>query len=309
MLLKAPAKINLTLRILSKRADGYHEIESKMRAIRLFDEVEISLVGDGAAVTLGSRPGIRVRTDMAGVPCGPENLAYRAAELAFETWGGEDAWGGFESGGGEPCVEIMLRKSIPMAAGLAGGSANAAAVLLGLTNLFAPKTDIADIAAVGARLGADIPFCVYSCAAANPALGYKGTGTALAEGVGERLTPIAEMGDAWVVLVKPNVGIDTKEAYAAYDAYGAPAPHASDNDFETPCSEAYPIVAETLATLKRLCAEEGAGDAKIQLSGSGPTVFAYFEGLHEAASEAAELIHDRARQAFPKMFSCITKTL
>jgi len=271
LIVKAPAKINLTLSIDSKRADGYHEISSLMRAIRLFDAAEISLTSDAT---------INVRSDAEGVPDGPENLAFKAAEVIL---------------GKRRGVDIFLRKSIPSAAGLAGGSADAAAVLLGL----AKEKTIDDIAALGAKIGMDVPFCVYACGAANPELGHEGFTAAIAGGAGERLTPVVDPEKAWIVLVKPRIEIPTKQVYDLYDIWEGQDSD-SDNDLEAPCAAAWPVVGETIAELKSICAV----DAKVQLSGSGPTVFAYFKDKTEA-----ERIFDRAKSHFEGMFVYLTETL
>jgi 4-diphosphocytidyl-2-C-methyl-D-erythritol kinase len=301
MLLKAPAKINLTLKILSKRTDGYHEIYSFMRAIRLFDEVEIALDTVERAVGAPSvrMPEIRVSADMSGVPDGSGNLAYRAAERAMSLWGGR-ASVCFRS------IDITLKKQIPAAAGLAGGSTDAAAVLLGLAKELSPETGISEIAGAGTMIGADIPFCVYACAGANPALDYRGAVAAVAEGIGDRISPLSVCEGAKVLLVKPRIEVPTKEIYSLYDARKKPGSSLSDNDLETSCVEAFPIVGEALCTLKGLCEEERAGNVKVQLSGSGPTVFAYFE---EAEDEAVSHVYMRAKTAFPNMFVCLTETL
>jgi len=269
VIVKAPAKINLTLRILSKRADGYHEISSLMRAIRLFDEVEIDFYAAG----------INVSSDAEGVPEGPDNLAYKAAELILGKSGG---------------IDIFLRKRIPTAAGLAGGSADAAAVLLALAN----DKKLDDIAALGAKLGMDVPFCVYTCAAANPELGYKGFTAMAASGAGEELTPVNDPEKAWIVLVKPQIEIPTKQVYDLYDIWNGPTPD-SENDLEAPCADAWPVVGETIAELKNICG----GDVKVQLSGSGPTVFAYFKDEAEA-----ERVFDRSKSHFTGMAVYLTET-
>ena len=307
MFLLAPAKINLTLRILSKRPDGYHEISSLMRAIRLFDElaVTISFAEDGVI----QEPVIRVSADAPGVPDGPGNLAYRAAALALETWGcsaksGLDGRVRFIR-----YVGIGLKKNIPMAAGLAGGSADAAAVLLGLSKELNPAATLSELAALGAALGADVPFCVYSCAASNPVFGFEGAVAALVGGAGELITPRSNPGRAQVVLVKPSMEIRASEAYALYDTMVARgvSSRGSDNDLEAPCARAWPIVAETLEKLKNICAEAGAGGAKVQLSGSGPTVFAYFEEKpSEKSGETAARVYDLAKTAFHGMFVHLT---
>lgn len=308
MLIKAPAKINLSLKILSKRIDGYHEISSLMRGIELFDEVEINFHSyeEGAC---GEPPFISVCADMPGVPEGPSNLAYKAAEVIYEQWVAGKAAGQDTLSPGFPKIEIGLRKHIPEAAGLAGGSADAAAVLLGLAKKLIPCATIKEIASWGAALGADVPFCVYTCAAANPNLGYVGGTMARAEGIGERLEFIEEAESAYVLLVKPRVSVSTKEIYRLYDEKAAnnenPAGDGTtaENDLESVCAAANPVVAETIAGLKRLCAGEGISDAKIQLSGSGPTVFVC------TGDAAIGRVYTAAQKTFQEMFISLTNTL
>jgi len=293
VVIKAPAKINITLRVISKRADGYHEISSLMRAVSLYDEVEISaleLGGDAAGP-----PAIITRSNDEGLPDGPENLAWRAADLMLGMFPGRFAQ-----------IDIFLKKNIPVAAGLAGGSCDAAAVLLYFSKKLAPEAELSEIAAWGAKLGMDVPFCVYACAAANPGLGYEGTGIALASGAGDILTFVAPREKAWVVLVKPMISIPTKQVYALYDEWKSET-SCSENDLEGPCREAWPVVSESLNTLKNICAEVCSEEVKVQLCGSGPTVFAYFEGFGKKS--AAESVYDRAKHAFPDMFVCLTETL
>jgi len=290
--MKAPAKINLTLGVFEKRADGYHEISSIMRALCLFDDVEVALFacenGSPAA------PEIIARADAPGVPEGPANLAYKAAELMLSMFPGD-----IER------IEISLKKNIPAAAGLGGGSTDAAIVLLYLAKALAPEAKLPEIASWGTELGMDVPFCVYACAAANPELGYGGAGSALAEGAGERLTIIEDMQKALVVLVKPQAEILAKQAYDLYDLWDS-RDHGSDNDLEAPLAEAWPIVAETLTALKTICAEEGAGGVKVQLTGSGPTVFAYFEAREK---DEAGRVYARAKNVFGDAFVCLAETL
>jgi len=293
VVIKAPAKINVTLRILSKRADGYHEISSLMRAVRLYDEVEI--IARECAGAASGPPEIITRSNEEGLPDGPDNLAWCAADLMLGMYPGHFGQ-----------IDIYLKKSIPVAAGLAGGSSDAAAVLLYLSKELAPGAELSDIAARGAKLGMDVPFCVYACAAANPELGYEGAGIALAGGAGDILTPVSHQEKEWVVLVKPMVSVPTKQVYALYDEWKSETVY-SENDLEGPCREAWPVVAESLNTLKKICAEECPEEIKVQLCGSGPTVFAYFEGPGKKTE--ARRVYDRAKCAFPDMFVCLTETL
>jgi len=293
VVIKAPAKINITLRVLSKRADGYHEISSLMRAVRLFDEVEIVAIERGGDVF--TPPVISMRSNAEGLPDGPDNLAWRAADLMLGMYPGRFGQ-----------IDIGLKKNIPVAAGMAGGSCDAAAALLYLSKELAPEAGISDIAAYGAKLGMDVPFCVYACAAANPGLGYEGTGIALAEGAGDILTPLARREKAWVVLVKPMVSVPTKQIYELYDEWKGGS-EGSENDLEGPCREAWPVVAESLRTLKNICAEECREEVKVQLCGSGPTVFAYFED--PGKNHEAQRVYERAKGIFPDMFVCLTETL
>lgn len=187
--ISAHAKINLGLDVTGKRENGYHEVSMIMQSLELCDEIELSGTRDGN-ISL-------VMEDMRGngstaIPADGTNLMCRAAELM------RDMFGGFEG------VAMRLKKRIPSEAGMGGGSADAAAVFLGINSLFDLGVSETELAAAGAKLGADIPFCMLG-------------GTARAEGIGERLTPIAAK-EAWHVLViKPVQGMSTPEVYRAYD--------------------------------------------------------------------------------------------
>ncbi|MBQ6712403.1 MAG: 4-(cytidine 5'-diphospho)-2-C-methyl-D-erythritol kinase, partial [Selenomonadales bacterium] len=178
----AKAKVNLTLDILGKRDDGYHEVEMIMQSIDLAD-----------IVTLEDAEDIIVETDLAELADDRTNLAYRAAELLRDTYG---------EGRG---AHIRIEKKIPLAAGLAGGSSDAAAVLLGLNELWKLGLDIDKLTALGARLGSDVPFCMIG-------------GTMLAKGRGEVLARVPSLGAYPLVLVKPPLGVSTAAAYGGYRA-------------------------------------------------------------------------------------------
>lgn len=182
---KAPAKINLSLDILGKRGDGYHLMKMVMQTVELADTLIIEP---------GTEPGVRVSCTNPNVPCDGRNLAVRAAEAFLKAEGLE----------GER-LSIHIEKRIPMEAGMAGGSADAAGVLVGLCRYFKrPKTE-EQLCALGVSLGADVPFCLLG-------------GTQLSEGIGEILTPLPPLPDCAIVVAKPEAGIRTKDSFARFDA-------------------------------------------------------------------------------------------
>lgn len=177
MQIKAPAKINLALDIIAQRSDGYHLVDMVMQSIRLSDQV-----------TLESAGRIELSCNLPGLPVDEGNLAWRAARLLQET-------AGVSTG-----VRITIDKKIPVAAGLAGGSADAAAVLIGLNDLWELGLSQSELMRIGVRLGADVPFCIMK-------------GTARAEGIGERLTAINRALKSKVLLVTPNCQVSTAQVY------------------------------------------------------------------------------------------------
>lgn len=266
MLVKAHAKINLALDVLGTRPDGYHELETIMQTLELHDELEIT-----------AAPDITLAVQGADLPAGPENLAYRAAALLRERAG--------HAGG----AEIRLAKRIPLAAGLAGGSADAAAVLRGLNELWHLGLGPAELAAWGAEIGSDVPFCLYG-------------GTALVRGRGEAVTPLRDLPPLGVVLVKPPFGVSTAEVYRRYDTLANPpypgckrmlaAAKRGDaaglaacliNSLEPVTMSLHPVI----DTIKRELSAAGA--LGVLMSGSGPTVFGLFEN-RAAAVRAAGMI-------------------
>ena len=183
---EANAKINLTLDILGKRPDGFHEVAMVMQTIGLHDTL----------VMEKTERDIELSINVPWLKADEKNLAWRAAELIRQEYGLE---------GG---VRIELTKRIPVAAGLAGGSADAAAVLKGMNDLYGLQLDEKKLCELGARLGSDIPFCIMG-------------GTMLATGRGEVLTRLSDMPETWVVLAKPRVSVSTAWAYQNYDEQGA----------------------------------------------------------------------------------------
>ncbi len=182
----APAKINLTLDITGKREDGYHTVDMVMQTVSLYDDV---------TVEKSAQEGIRLSCNVPGIPCDSGNTAYKAAALfqkAAQVPGG---------------VCIGIDKHIPTQAGLAGGSSDAAAVLLAMNHLYDAPLSTGTLMQIGAQVGADVPFCLYG-------------GTMLAKGIGTALFPLHPLPPCWIVLVKPDVGVSTKEAYARCDNRG-----------------------------------------------------------------------------------------
>ena len=187
VIVKAPAKINLALDITGKREDGYHLMNMLMQTVDLYD-----------TLTLTKAQFIALTCDRKGVPEDDKNLAWRAAELFFSKMGmGEDVG-----------VEIDINKVIPMQAGLAGGSADAAGVLCGLNELYETHLSTEELCEMGLTLGADVPFCILGA-------------TAKAEGVGEILSPVANMPDCSIVIAKPTASISTAESFKLFDAVTA----------------------------------------------------------------------------------------
>lgn len=253
--LSANAKINLTLDILGTREDGYHEVAMIMQEISLHDTLSMGKINQGISLT------IAIEGQKGTLPADESNLCWKAAALVQKEYNLQEG------------VEIHLTKRIPMAAGLAGGSADAAAVLKGMNHLFRLGMTEARLCELGARLGSDIPFCIMG-------------GTMLATGRGEVLTRLPSFPRLSVVLAKPPVGVSTAWAYKTYDAgYDGPHPdneamlaaiHGGDahkaasllcNVLEGVTETEHPVIAD----YKRLMMEHGAMAS--MMSGSGPTVF------------------------------------
>ncbi len=302
--LKAHAKINPSLDVLAKRPDGYHDVRLIMQLIELHDLVILEWrkapAGTAPDTENASLPfRIRLYCDDPSVPCDAHNLAWKAAAVLAAAMK--------EKGREVPRGELTIRieKHIPMAAGLAGGSADGAAVLLGCNALWEAGFDLAELLAAGARLGADVPFAVMGAARVNEVLGMAddplAAACALGEGTGTKITVLPPV-DAHLLLVKPPIGVSTKDAYEGIDAilgYGAageasaavPDPAAKRPDIDavvlalnkhdlfSACSKMgntlelytlkrYHEVAYTKCKIQE-CIENGVA----LMSGSGPTVF------------------------------------
>lgn len=277
MELTANAKINLTLDILRRREDGYHDLQMVMQSVTLADEL---------TVTPAKGPQGEAAADLRFLPTGNRNLAQVAAAAFREATGL----------GGE--VDVAIRKRVPVCAGLAGGSADAAAVLRAMNALTGAGLSPAELADVGARAGSDVPFCVLG-------------GTALAEGRGERLTPLAPLPPCSIVICKPPFSIPTPQLFARVnvrkivrrpDTAGVLAAlNAGDlagvarrmyNVFEDVLE---PRRAAEIAAIKAMLIDRGALGAS--MSGSGPSVFGLFEA-ESAARDACTLLKESYRDVF-----------
>lgn len=251
LLVKAPAKINLALDVLHKRSDGYHEVEMIMTTIDLADRVELSLLDQDK---------IHILSHNRYVPDDQRNLAFQAAQLLKDRFNVKKG------------VLISIEKTIPVAAGLAGGSSDAAATLRGLNRLWDLGLTIDELAELGSEIGSDVSFCVYG-------------GTALAKGRGEMITELPAPPTCWVILAKPFIGVSTAEVYRRLDVNEMAHPNIpgmieaiNEHDYQKVCKNVGNVLEEVtlnlhpeVALIKEQMKRFGA-DA-VLMSGSGPTVF------------------------------------
>ncbi len=268
--LKAMGKINLGLDVLGRRENGYHDVRMVMQTVYLYD-----------TVVLEKRhvPGIEVKTNLFFLPADKSNLAFQAADMLMEEFKLKEG------------VSITLDKRIPVSAGMAGGSADAAAVLYGMNRMFGLGLSDEGLRRRGLKLGADVPYCIIR-------------GTVLAQGIGEILTPLPRCPKCYVLLAKPPVNVSTKLVYERLDSseeYEHPdidgilkgleeksikkIASSMGNVLEHVTMKEYPVIAE----LKKVMRTEGALNA--MMSGSGPTVFGLFEERGRA-KEAADRIKE-----------------
>lgn len=273
--LEAPAKVNLTLDVLGKRSDGYHELATVMHQIDLKDK--ITLEKGGTKIRLDSNSSL--------IPNDEKNLAYQAARLMCENFSLREG------------LQIYLEKNIPVGAGLAGGSTDAAAVIIGINELFALKQELAVLLALGARIGSDVPFCIMG-------------GTALARGRGEILSPLPEGLRLHMVLVKPDFQISTRAVYQAFrrekvtrtpdtaaflaawqDCDIISIAREMNNVLESVSLAEHPEI----AAIKKQLVSAGAVNAL--MSGSGPSVFGLFINP-ETAVEAFNILHQQYNESF-----------
>ena len=279
---RAYAKINLGLDVLRRRPDGYHEVKMVMQTVDIYDDLFLEKT---------EKPGVELQIEGSELTAGKDNLICRAAELFMEEKG--------IAGG----VKIRLVKRIPIAAGMAGGSSDAAATLRGMNELWETGCSAQELQELGVRLGADIPYCVVG-------------GTMLSEGIGEILTPLPAPPECVLLIAKPEISVSTKFVYENLHADTLKSHPDIDgmaeairrrqlegitermgNVLETVTTKTYPVIEEIKTVMK----EKGAENAL--MSGSGPTVFGIF-GRKEQAEEAAAILRERdlAKQVFVTAF-------
>jgi 4-diphosphocytidyl-2-C-methyl-D-erythritol kinase len=266
--IKALAKINLGLDVVRRREDGYHEVRMVMQTIHLYDTLEIKK---------STASGIAIRSNLPFLPVNENNLVYRAGQLLMDEFGIHDG------------VSVELHKRIPVAAGMAGGSTDAAAMLYGMNRLFDLGMTRSELMAHGEKLGADVPYCLMR-------------GTALAEGIGEKLTSLPPMIKCPVLIAKPSISVSTKFVYQNLKL-DADTVHPDINrlvrnirrkNYEGICSDmgnvlesvtipAYPVVQQ----IKEQMLASGADAA--MMSGSGPTVFGLFSDTATAHRAKADM--------------------
>ncbi|MEE1086170.1 MAG: 4-(cytidine 5'-diphospho)-2-C-methyl-D-erythritol kinase [Schaedlerella sp.] len=261
MNLRALAKINLGLDVLGRRENGYHDVRMVMQSIYVYDNVKIEKKKE---------PGITLSTNLYYLPSDEGNIAYKAADLLIKEFNIQEG------------VDIFLEKHIPVAAGLAGGSSNAAAVLFGMNQLFELGLTLEELMERGMKLGADVPYCIMR-------------GTVLAEGIGEVLTDLPAMPKCIVLIAKPPVSVSTKDVYQALDSKEVVEHPDIDGILEGLKEQDLKKIASSMgnvledvtipmhpeiAEIKKIMLECGALNA--MMSGSGPTVFGLFENRGKA---------------------------
>lgn len=267
--IKAYGKINLGLDVIGRLPNGYHEVKMVMQTVGIYDELIFERTGSGIEIT----------SDSAELLMDESNLIYKAAELMKEKYHIREG------------IHIHLQKNIPIAAGMAGGSTDAAATLKGISRMFGLDISLLELMKIGVDIGADVPYCVIG-------------GTALAEGIGEKLTPLELAPECYVLVAKPDINVSTKYVYEHLDlgrienhpdidgmveAIGVGSLQGildrMGNVLETVTIPAYPVIHELKQRMKEL------GAVNSLMSGSGPTVFGIF-----LEKRTAQMALDRLEQ-------------
>lgn len=280
MQVKAYGKVNIALDIVGKREDGYHLLRMIMQTVDIYDVLTFKR----------GVPGIKITSNKEFVPTDERNLVYRAIELFSKTYNLE------------PDIEVYIEKNIPVEAGMAGGSTDAAAALRAMRDMYKPELSDEELMNLGVKIGADVPYCIIG-------------GTALCEGIGEVITRLKPFKDKLMVVIKPNFGVSTVEAYKGFrldEVKGHPPVNELIKEME---QENLKFVAENMGNLLELVTIKshkeiqeikdfilGEGALGAMMSGSGPTVFGFFEDLKKATICAEKL-----KRKYKEVF--VTKTI
>lgn len=278
---KAYAKINLGLDVTGRLENGYHVVKMVMQTVGIYDVLTLKKISEGIVVT----------TDNGELPTDDNNLIYKAARLMRETYNIAEG------------VSIHLEKNIPIAAGMAGGSTDAAGTFLGMNELFNIGATVQELQELGVKVGADVPYCIMG-------------GTALAEGIGEILSPLPAPPECFLVVAKPDINVSTKYVYEHLDAEGVEK-HPDidgmiealrDGDLQGIVSRLGNVLENVtvkkhgiISTIKQCMIEQGALGSL--MSGSGPTVFGIFTDAEYAQKAKAEIERQQlAKQVFVTSF-------
>ena len=275
--IKAYAKINLTLDVKNKREDGYHELATIMQTISLCDEVEVKKADE-----------IIISCSNENVPLGEKNIAYKAAKLFFEKAG--------INGG----ADIYIDKKIPMQAGMAGGSTDAAAVLLALNEIYGNIFTENELCEMGAKIGADVPFCILG-------------GTKAAYGIGEKLFDAPKMPSCKIVVVKPDANVNTGEAYGKIDAKLGQLTHKTDEMLKALSEKNLRKIGENLSNdFEAVSDFEDLSYVKDKMknfnaygtlmSGSGSAIYGLFDENNDDAEKCAEKLKEKYKE---NVFICV----
>lgn len=272
MKVRAYGKLNLTLDVLGRRPDGYHLLDTVMQSISVWDELDIQT---------SRQPGVHLQCNKDRLPTDSKNTVYRAAKFFLEDCGLADQG-----------VYIFIKKYIPSRSGMGGGSADAAAALRGLNEMFKTGLTTEQLMAIGARVGADVPFCVMG-------------GAARCTGVGANVEPVAPLPDCWLVVCKPPAGMSTPRAYSILDQYPLSSTQATPRMLEALEAGNLKRVAKCLGNrfdetirlapvraLKRAMVDAGALGS--MMTGSGSSVYGIFVS-EDQAREALETIDGMGR--------------
>jgi len=275
MKVKAYGKVNIVLDIIGKREDGYHLLRMIMQTVNIYDELTFNKGAEG----------IHITSNKEFVPTDNKNLVYKAIELFCDTYGIKRE------------MEVHIEKNIPVEAGMAGGSTDAAAALRAMRDIYKPNVSNEELRLLGVKLGADVPYCIEG-------------GTALCEGIGEVITPLKDFKDKLMVVVKPNFGVSTVDTYKGFKLNEVKVHPNVEGVIKAMARDDVKYVADNMMNLlefvtikdhkeiediKDFMCKEGALGA--MMSGSGPTVFGFFNDINKA-NQCADRLLEQYKEVF-----------